>query len=256
MYKKSYSQIMHEHLHIKRHLILLLLIVVCRGYLSAEVAVNLSSGQTIVGDILFENEEVVVIRTGDGMRYQYPRQDILSIGEAEVQKEDTESRNTAERKVGVGVQVVGGAAFLPQESVGGFVGTDLKIGACNLMQRHIFLGGSVGYRAFIVDGKHIGFIPLQVCAEIPFLLYRNAPYIGMGVGYGIAVNKSYKGGLFVNLEIGWRHQINPNSALTIACYSEYQQGIFTTSETINEEIYTQQSYLGLSTIGLKLGIRF
>ncbi len=247
---------MQEHLHIKRLLVLLLLVAVCTGYLSAEVAVNLSSGQTIVGEILFENEEVIVIRTEAGMRYQYPRQDIVSIGEAEVQKEDAESQNTAERKVGVGVQVVGGAAFLPQEPVGGFVGADLKIGACNLMQRHIFLGGSVGYRAFIMDGKHIGFVPLQVCTEIPFLLYKNAPYIGMGVGYGIAVDKSYKGGLFVNLEIGWRHQITPNSALTLACYSEYQQGLFTVSEIINEETYTQQSYLGLSTIGLKLGIRF
>ncbi len=243
-------------LSIKRPLVLVLLIVACAGYLSAEVAVSLSSGQTIVGDILFENEEVIVIRTEDGMRYQYPRQDVLSVGDAEVQEEETDSRNESERKVGVGVQVVGGAAFLPKESAGGFVGADLKIGACNLMQRHILLGGAVGYRAFIMDGQHIGFIPLQICAEIPFLVHKNAPYIGMGIGYGVSVNKSYKGGLFANLEIGWRCQTSANSALTLACYSEYQQGIFSVSETINGESYTQQSYLGLLTAGLKLGIRF
>ncbi len=247
---------MTEHQHTLQRIVCLALFLLSITALSASVQITLTSGQVIVGDILFENEEVVVLKTTEGVRYQYPRTDIAKIGEAATQQVVEEKKTVAGRKVGLMLQVAGGGAFLPKQATGGFVSVDLKIGACNMMQKRIFLGGAVGYHAFFLGGNKCGFVPLQVCAEIPFLTTQNAPYIGLGIGYGIAVNGAKKGGLFTGLEIGWRRQINTNTAFALALYSEYQQGMFSVSEEIEGAVYTQETYRSLATVGLKAGIHF
>ena len=39
----------------------------------------LNSGAHIAGEILLQNEEVVIIKKKDGARYQYPRTEVASI---------------------------------------------------------------------------------------------------------------------------------------------------------------------------------
>ena len=67
---------MHRILHI-----LLLLILSCPIF--AEV-VTLRSGQTVRGEIVLQNDEVVIIRTNNGMRHQYPTSEVVSIRSNEV----------------------------------------------------------------------------------------------------------------------------------------------------------------------------
>lgn len=226
--------------------------------LAAEVQIVLTSGQTVAGDILFENEEVVLVKTADGARYQYLRQDISSIVEGGYTPQDSVTAVRSAKKIGLALQITGGAAVLPapEKQTGGFVAADLKIGACDLLGKRIFLGGAVGYHAFLLGGKNIGFIPLQICTEIPFLQGKHTPYVGIGMGYGFAVTKSYKGGIYGNAEIGWRCWLNSNTALSLSCYSEYQQGLFSVSENINGVNYTRQSSLALCTVGARFGVRF
>ncbi|HCS87019.1 MAG TPA: hypothetical protein DIW30_00850 [Bacteroidales bacterium] len=226
--------------------------------LAAKVQITLSSGQTIVGDILFENEEVVLVKTPDGTRYQYLRQDISSVSEVVAQDKNTEKVVRPAKKAGVAVQMMGGVAVLPapQRTMGGFVAADLKVGACDLLGKRIFLGGAVGYHSFLLGGKNIGFVPLQISTEIPFLQGKHTPYVGIGMGYGFATDKAYKGGIYGNAEIGWRCWLHSNMALYLSCYSECQQGMFSVSENIGGVNYTRQTSLALCAVGAKLGVRF
>ena len=48
----------------------------------AEVVV-LRSGQSVKGEIMLQNEDVVIIRSNNGMRYQYPMNEVLSIQKEE-----------------------------------------------------------------------------------------------------------------------------------------------------------------------------
>ncbi len=241
---------------IRRRLLCLFVGILCLSPLGAEVQMVLLSGQTIVGDILFENEDVVILKTDDGARYQYLRKDIASVSRIMVQSQDTLAQVRSVKKVGLALQVMGGVAVLPRQTVGGFVAADLKLGACNLLGRGIFLGGAVGYHAFLLNGENIGFIPLQICTEIPFLQGKHAPYAGLGVGYGFAVAKSYHGGAFCNAELGWRCQLKPNMVLSLSCYSEFQQGVFPVSENINGMDYTRKTVLGICNVGAKFGVGF
>ena len=226
--------------------------------LAAEVRIILSSGQAIEGDILFENEEVVLIKTADGVRYQYLRQDISAVSEIVVQSKDTVAVVRSAKKVGLAVQIMGGVAVLPapQRTTGGFVAVDLKLGACNLLGKRIFLGGAVGFHSFLLGGKNVGFIPLQISTEIPFLQGKHTPYVGIGMGYGFATARSYKGGVYGNAEIGWRCWLDSGMALYLSCYTECQQGMFSFAENINGVNYTRQASLALCAVGVKFGVRF
>lgn len=221
----------------------------------ADVQLTLTSGQTIAGEILLENDEVVLIKTSDGGRYQYLKKDVSLIDSISIQNESDISRLRTDKKVSVGVQVTGGISILPQQTIGGFVNADLKIGACNVLDKRIFLGGAIGYHGVLLNVNSIGFIPIQVCTEIPFLPGQHSPYIGIGMGYGFAVQKSYKGGVYGNAEIGWRYRFNAG-IFSLSLYSEYQQGVFPISETIEDITYTKQATLCICNVGIKCGIAF
>ena len=54
----------------------------------AEV-VTLRTGQSIKGEILLQNDEVVIIRAKNGTRYQYPKSEILTIKHDDASQEAT-----------------------------------------------------------------------------------------------------------------------------------------------------------------------
>ncbi|MCI5682038.1 MAG: hypothetical protein MR293_08735, partial [Bacteroidales bacterium] len=54
-------------------------VLACAVCAQAEV-LTLRTGAIVVGTIVFENEEVVVLKDASGARYQYPREDVLSVG--------------------------------------------------------------------------------------------------------------------------------------------------------------------------------
>ena len=57
-----------------------LLIVLCAAVLCAHAeTLILRTGARVQGTIVFQNEEVVIIRDYEGQRFQYPRADVAQI---------------------------------------------------------------------------------------------------------------------------------------------------------------------------------
>ena len=65
---------------LRSRLFVLMLIscVACALTSQAEI-ITLRTGQTVQGEILVSNDDVVIIRNAQGQRFQYPRADILSV---------------------------------------------------------------------------------------------------------------------------------------------------------------------------------
>lgn len=235
-----------------------LVLMMAWGYVmaDAEVNIHLRSGESVIGEVILENDEVVILRDAEGARYQYLKSDIESISQAaEVPAETV--KTAKERKVGVMVSVSGGAATITGKW-GGTVSVDAKIGACNLLNRHIFLGGEIGYHGYVVGQKKYNFLPLQIVADVPFMQTKNAPYAGLSFGYGFGLGKQeYKGGLCGGLEIGWRCAISPSNTFCLALNANVQQCAWKQLETIDGEDYQADlrtpAFWGL---GLKVGISF
>ncbi len=244
----------------------------------AEVIV-LRTGAEIRGTIVFQNDEVVVVKDASGARYQYPRTDIQSITE-NTKAADSASSVASEnsvaiaaepgKKVSMLLEVVGGGAAQPKESAGGSVGVGLSVGTHHLLGRRVFLGGGVAYRSLFLGGEHYAFLPLQFETQVPLLDGVHAPLVGASLGYGFALGKEYKGGLSAGVNIGYFYQINPKTALHVSFGVNFQQAKIQTQDSYIHEVtdaetgnttsttYSFANYTGrnLLDFGLRVGIFF
>ena len=253
--------------------LLCLLWIVGAGSAWADV-IRLKSGKTVEGTILFENEEVVVIRDATGARYQYPKSEIVpddrtaaGSDTTSVALEPDEEPGVAKevatgRKVTMGITVFGGAMAVPGQMPeptapqwGGHVGSEVMVGTSDLFRRRIFLGGSVGYQAYIFPDKPLSFIPIKLRAEVPLMLAQHAPMLTMGVGYGIGL-QSVKGGFCADVAFGWRYAYSRNGAFFLGVFADFQGAEIRLTETVSDKQYTSWAYRNLCGMGAKMAVYF
>ena len=243
----------------KRKYILLIIALALSSISRAEVIV-LNSGAHIAGEILLQNEEVVIIKKKDGARYQYPRTEVASIlEETEESATTTETQNTDTenaRKLALTFQVYTGAVYFAHEGWGGQIGADLMMGSKTIAGTPLFIGGSIGYRAKILADKTYSFIPLQVVLAMPLVKKQHSPHISVSMGYGFLTDKTYKGGLCLSASAGWSYQFNTNSSLLLGAYADLQQTKTNVTETINNQEYTSFKASSFVSIGATIGIKF
>ena len=261
------------------------LIVLCASLLCAHAeTLVLRTGARVKGTILFENEEVVVVRTDEGARFQYPRTDVEQVWtdaqmaeieakeKAEAERKAKEKAKELERqqraeaeklpeiqtpkKASILVEVAGGAAIQPSEAVGGGVSADLLVGSHHIGGRHVFVGGGVGYHGLFIGADKYNFLPVQVAVRMPFTEEKHAPVFGVSVGYGIALSKDYLGGLYADADFGYRCQLNPKSALAVVAFAQFQQALMPVVAEVDGLSFTQKAGRSLVTTGVKLAFYF
>lgn len=239
---------------------LLICIIVCCTYLQmqAEVLV-LRSGTTIEGEILLQNNDVIVIQTQDGSRYQYPTSEVEAVRKGFPDKElaTTEKQVTPTRKkASLRIELSEGAAYLPAVGFGEYTDIGIQIGSHQIMNRRVFVGGGIGLRATVIDKHSYLFLPLQVTASIPFTERTHAPYIGMTLGYGFALKGASQGGITAGVRAGWQYNINNQMCLTLGADVGWQQARVSVSEEIEANTYTYVTNRNIVTFGIQLGLQF
>ena len=219
--------------------LLLLLLLLCQ-VASAEV-VKLKSGASVSGTVVFENEEVLVIKTADGSRYQYQKSEVEQVLPYAVEPTEQPAVEPAQkqRKVVALLQLSAEVDFPPAGAalIGAGVGVDMIIASRPLPLRRgegdngaaCSVGAGVGYH---LAGSH--FLPIQLrtdfyipCATTWQKRKHKRPrqaVIGLGAGYGVALCEGDKGGLFADLSAGWRWMVGDNGrALAFTFFGNFQQ---------------------------------
>lgn len=274
--------------------LILSLLMLCAITAQADVVV-LQSGKEILGTILVQNEEVVIIKTASGSRFQYPISEVKAIRkEGSANQEDADSNNspapqsgrgkgggekaspTSVKKVSVAIELAGGVATKPNdEALYGNMSADLLVGSHDLLNRGIFLGGSVGYLGALYTTTEIipttttpivkktttaySFLPIALAARIPLLQQKHAPMLGMQLGYGVALSKDYQGGLNAGLNIGYCYRISERQRLYVAADCQFQQAFIHTTEHITDSDglthdFTHSAGQCFIHYGIRLGI--
>ena len=262
-----------------------ILVTIVLGWLTFALAsadtVYLRTGERVEGTILFQNEEVVIIRTESGQRFQYPRTDVELIGSKdEVTNEgvnelknegikeltnegikeltnEPEPEIKVTKKASILLELAGGPAINGNEIGGGF-SVDLLVGSHHIGDRHVFIGGGVGYHGLFIGSGKYNFLPIQAAFRIPLLETKHAPVFGLSIGYGIALSKSYTGGIYASLDMGYRYQINPRTAVAISLYSHFQRASIEVGEQIegDETTFMRKKGCNLINPGPKLAFYF
>ena len=225
--------------------------------------VILRTGARVKGTIVFQNEEVVIIRdTETGARFQYPRTDVESVEFDEVEIEETSEAEalpediTTSKKVSIALELAGGAAIHHGSGVGGAVSADLLVGSHHIADRHLFIGGGLGYHGLFIGSEKYSFLPIQVALRMPFTETKHAPVFGVALGYGAALSKTFQGGLYAGLDFGYRCQLNPKTAIAVVAFAQFQQAKMKTIETVDGVEFINNSGRNLVNSGLKLALFF
>lgn len=231
-------------------------------YAHAET-IFLRTGVRVKGEIVFQNEEVVIVRDASGARMQYPRADVESIRSDETaetpasQTSETPAEEiTTSKKASILLELAGGAAMNPNGGIGGGVSADLIIGSHHIGDRHILIGGGVGYHGLFLGGENLHFIPVQAAVRMPLIEQKHAPVFGASLGYGIALSKDYLGGLYAGLDFGYRCQLNPRTAIGAVAYAQFQQAIVPVKTTIGESEFVNTVGRNLVAFGCKFTFYF
>ena len=223
----------------------------------------LRTGARVQGTIVFQNEEVVIIRNAEGARFQYPKSDVTEIVSAEkitesrnleITKEDPEIKTS--KKASILLEIAAGGAAVPNQMMGAAVSADLLVGSHHIGDRHIFVGGGLGYHGLFVGNDKYNFLPIQAVIRMPFMETKHAPVFGMGVGYGIALSKNYIGGLYAGVDLGCRYQLNPKTALGAVFYTQFQQAKVLVPETVEQAVFTNYTGRSLIAFGAKFTFYF
>jgi hypothetical protein len=218
----------------------------------------LRTGARVRGEILLQNEEVVIIRDASGARFQYPRAEVVEIIAAEEAEQEIQTEKHVEvstqKKATVLVEAAAGVAVLPKDTIGAVMSIDMLVGSHKIGDKHLFLGAGVGYHGFYLADEKYNFMPIEVALRMPLIEQKHAPMFGMALGYGIALSKDYVGGIYAGVDLGYRYTINTKTALVAALYAQFQQARLLTNETIEGNMFSHITGRNLVAAGLKIAI--
>lgn len=218
----------------------------------------LRTGARVRGEILLQNEEVVIIRDASGARFQYPRAEVVEIIAAEEAEQEVQIEKPIEvstqKKATVLVEAAAGVAVLPKDTIGAVMSIDMLVGSHKIGDKHLFLGAGVGYHGFYLADEKYNFMPIEVALRMPLIEQKHAPMFGMALGYGIALSKDYVGGIYAGVDLGYRYTINTKTALVAALYAQFQQARLLTNETIEGNMFSHITGRNLVAAGLKIAI--
>ena len=85
---------------------------------------------------------------------------------------------------------------------------------------------------------------------------KHAPVFGVALGYGVALSKTYVGGLYAGLDFGYRYQINEKSALALLLSASFQQAKLDVVETIDGVAFSHKVGRNIVSPGLKFAFYF
>lgn len=230
-------------------------------YAHAETII-LRTGARMEGTIVMQNDEVVIFRNAEGARFQYPRADVQEILKEDVNAVNEKTEEQANqalqttKRVSALLEIGGGAAINPNDAAGGGVSADLIIGSHHIGNRHLLIGGGLGYHGLFFKGEKLHFLPIQVALRMPFIEATHAPVFGLSLGYGIALSKEYKGGIYAGVEFGYRYQINAKSALSVVAFAQFLQAKVNVIETIEGEEFINKTGRNFVIPGIKLALYF
>ncbi|MBR6508383.1 MAG: hypothetical protein IKT19_02540 [Paludibacteraceae bacterium] len=238
----------------------ILTLLICSVLVSQAAVITLTSGKKIVGEVLINNADVVIVRDNEGARFQYPAAEVVSVVEDETSEEE-ETPQQEEKKSQGGKKVTflldwgGGGAFVPHDDNGGFFGGELLIGSRYIGQKSIFLGGGLNVECMFMPNATYVFLPLEVALKVPFLEGKHSPFVGVNLGYGFGV-KNCKGGIYTSAEVGWRYVINPRANMYVSLRVQFQQATVTGTTTIDQTTFNDNSGRNFVIFGSQFGISF
>jgi len=233
---------------------------------SKERKITLKTGDIYYGEILVENERIIMIKTSDGNRFQFPVDEVNLIEKEFIVQQQHAAINHSNElhatdELVMLLDVKGGISYSKQAYLWApTLQASLILGAKDIFLHNLFLGGGIGYNVLFPSDyfsmETIAFFPVFVRLQSIIGKRRTAPYFEMDAGYGFSLSPDVEGGTMLKTSAGIAHKLSYKATLHIGAYVGLQNFSGKLTRTNNFGTF---GYVGKTTaqdIGAKLSLQF
>jgi len=240
--------------------------------------ITLSTGEVFVGEILVENEQIVMIRTANGNRYQFPRADIKSI-ETDFEADRAESTNrrpTSElrafdeanrtegsssyEKFAIMIDLQGGISGAKHAfSTAPIMQASLVLGVKDLVLQNSFIGAGIGYNAVFsseYSAEAMTFLPLFLRLQKTIGDNHVAPFFELDAGYGFSLNPEFDGGAMMKLAAGMAMDFGMRNTFYFGVFAGLQNFSGQLTQTKDFGSFTYHGNSTVWSLGAKVALKF
>ena len=246
-----------------RVLILMFILVAATSVFAQEPSVKstvyLKNGTVFNGEILMKSDDVMVMKTDDGIRYQFQMSEIDRVehGQKRVEKPKSEAKQSnfsgiLEINGAFAKAAIEGLEFSPQFSA------NLALGTRDMLKTKTFVGIGTGFELIPLkyNNKELAFIPIFVQISKTLNNKPISPFIGLKSGYSFNLNKEYKGGVLLQLTSGVNVKLNNYKSLNVGIFGKIQEVSGTITENNEYGSFTKQGSTKIINVGISAGFAF
>ena len=233
---------------------------------SIQSKITLNTGVVFTGEIVIKTNEMVMIKTSGGKRYQFLLSEIKkieNISDYENSDKPNKANNFSIENTAVfcGNIEFSGAVVSASNSFKSSPGVDLSMvfgNKKNLLSKNVFVGIGAGYDMIFLTSSitPISYLPLFIRFQSTLNKSRTAPFLGIDAGYSFGLTSGFGGGPSIKISVGVIHKTGFKSDV----YAGVFGGLTSVSTRLTETnelgtfIYTGNT--SMTKLGLKLGFHF
>lgn len=228
--------------------------------------VILKTGEVYLGEIVVRNQDMVMIKTQNGNRYQFPLSQIKEMSRVKLTQVPLDTLHTIRNEVKQSegnfcgmIELTEGVSQAKYD-FGWSPNTQLSLlfGTKRICGQNLFLGAGIGYNItnVKVNPESIRFLPVFIRLQNTLNKKRTAPYIGMDAGYSFALNSDYGGGVLIKISAGITHKLTYKTAVFAGVYTGVQALSGQLTETNELGVYSYPGKTTMKSAGIKIGMSF
>jgi len=221
--------------------------------------ITLKSGAEFTGEVVLQNDEIVMLRDNTGARFQFAVSEIQNISKvaAEPMYSNPTQVSTLTNASNFCGQIelsTGNAWARKAFETKSVFEADLTFGNRKAFGKELFAGIGGGYLR--ISDINLTFIPAFIKIQTYPTRNRTSSLIGFESGYAFSTSKNIIGGAFAKISFGINHRLNVKSAI----YAGVSAAVYGMSgqltETVQSTNYTFTGTTAINTVTLKAGFQF
>ena len=226
--------------------------------------ITLKTGEVYTGEIILKNDAIVMLKTVDGTRFQFPLSEISKIDKeiaVITSKFDTipTTPNQKSQNFSGILELSGGISSAKFSFDPSFNSqASLIFGNKSILGQQTFLGVGVGFNSSYITSNSttISFLPVFLRWQTTLTKNRTAPFLGVDAGYSFAMNDDFGGGPLVKISAGIIRKLNYKTSLMFGFYGSVNSIYAHLIETNTLGTFSYYAQTSLVSYGAKIAFQF
>lgn len=241
--------------------IIIFLFIVCFPIAGKEKiydVIYLKTGEKYIGEIVLHTEQVVMIQTYNGKKYQFLPSEISEIKKESLfngseQTNEFDGNIVALLQLGGGISTIKGAFNSQPHSA-----ISISLGNKNTFGKNLYVGAGIGYNTIFdsFSEKTLSFLPAFIQFKNIFSNTTISPSTNVKFGYAFPLQSYYSGGVFLNTSAGLNIQTTQKTNIFIGINVQWQYTYGNISEEIFQNTYTSKNNAVMSSYGITTAFVF